>query len=321
MGPDMKPKKRILIIMVVFDILVIALIALYLFSFEESITLNPVTRTGVAGQFIDLPDGTVHYELSGPADGPAVVLVHGFSVPYYIWDPTVEALTEAGFQVLRYDLYGRGFSDRPDVNYDLDFFVNQLSDLTAAVLPGQPLNIIGLSMGGPITAAFSNRNPEWVQSLTLIAPETLLVTAKTIFPMNVPLLGEYVMKTYMIPVYLPQSQGADAFNPAILPDWEQKYRVQLQYKGFRRAILSTIRNLPEMDALHEYGLVGKMNLPVQVIWGEEDQSVSSEAIQMALQAIPQAQYLQVKEAGHLPHYEQPTVVNPVLIAFLENNSK
>ena len=139
--------------------------------------------------------------------------------------------------------------------------------------------------------------------------------------MNVPLLGEFVMKAYMVPIYLPQSQGADAFNPAVLPDWEQKYRVQLQYKGFRRAILSTIRNLPNMDALHQYDLVGKMDLPVLLIWGEEDQSVSSEAISMALQAIPQAQYLQVKEAGHLSHYEQPAVVNPVLIAFLENNSK
>ena len=319
----MKPKKRkrFLTIMVIFDILVIALIAVYLFSFQETITLNPQTRSGIEGQFIDLPDGTVHYELSGPADGPAVVLVHGFSVPYYVWDPTAEALSAAGFHVLRYDLYGRGFSDRPDVSYNLDFFVNQLGDLTSAVLPGEPLNIVGLSMGGPITAAFTNRNPDRVQSLTLIAPETLPVTAKTIFPMNIPLLGEYVMKAYMIPVYLPQSQGADAFNPDVLPDWEQKYRVQLQYKGFRRAILSTIRNLPNMDALHQYELVGKMDLPVQVIWGEEDQSVSSEAISMALQAIPQANYLQVKQAGHLPHYEQPAVVNPVLIGFLENNSK
>ncbi len=312
----MKKRKRLLIWLVLFDILIFGLIALYLFSFKETLDLNPQTRAGQAGQFIELPEGVVHYELSGPQDGPAVVLVHGFSVPYYVWDPTAQALTEAGFRVLRYDLYGRGFSDRPDATYNLNFFVKQLDDLTTALLPGQPIQVVGLSMGGPITAAFTNRNPDKVHSLTLIAPETLPVTAKTIFPMNVPLLGEFVMKVYMVPVYLPQSQGGDAFNPALLPDWEQKYRVQLQYKGFRNALLSTIRNLPKMDALHEYDLVGKMDLPVQVIWGEQDQSVSSEGIQLTLQAIPQAQYLQVIEAGHLPHYEQPAVVNPVLIGFL-----
>jgi len=47
------------------------------------------------------------------ARGPAVALVHGFSVPYYVWDPTAPELARAGFRVLRYDLYGRGYSDRP----------------------------------------------------------------------------------------------------------------------------------------------------------------------------------------------------------------
>ena len=41
-----------------------------------------------------------------------------------------EALTEAGFRVLRYDYYGRGFSDRPDVPYTQAFYVRQL-DRTA----------------------------------------------------------------------------------------------------------------------------------------------------------------------------------------------
>ena len=58
----LKKRKRFLNIMVIFDLLVIALIAVYLFSFEETITLNPQTRSGLDGQFIDLPDGTVHYD-------------------------------------------------------------------------------------------------------------------------------------------------------------------------------------------------------------------------------------------------------------------
>ena len=62
-----------------------------------------------------LSDGFTHYELGGPPTGHLVVLAAGFSVPYYIWDPTFSALTEAGVRVLRYDYYGRGFSDRPDV--------------------------------------------------------------------------------------------------------------------------------------------------------------------------------------------------------------
>src|SRR5579859_5611209 len=78
----------------------------------ESITLDASERRNVPGSFIQLSDGVTHYELSGPDTGRLVVLVHGFSVPYYIWDSTFSRLVREGFRVLRYDEFGRGFSDR-----------------------------------------------------------------------------------------------------------------------------------------------------------------------------------------------------------------
>ena len=87
--------------------------ALYTGFDRESETLTDAVRSQVSGSFLRLADGVVHYELAGPPptvlDARTVVLIHGFSVPYYIWDPTFEALAQAGFRVLRYDLYGRGY--------------------------------------------------------------------------------------------------------------------------------------------------------------------------------------------------------------------
>jgi alpha-beta hydrolase superfamily lysophospholipase len=40
--------------------------------------------------------------------GKVIILVHGFSVPYYIWDGTYDSLVKAGFHVIRYDEFGRG---------------------------------------------------------------------------------------------------------------------------------------------------------------------------------------------------------------------
>lgn len=40
------------------------------------------------------------------APGGTPVLIHGFSVPYYIWDGTFELLAAVVFRVLRYDEYG-----------------------------------------------------------------------------------------------------------------------------------------------------------------------------------------------------------------------
>src|SRR5271169_4886577 len=85
------------------------------------------------GSYVSLGAGVTHFELAGPPDAPTVVLVHGFSVPYYIWDPTFDALTAAGFRVLRYDLFGRGWSDRPNARYDAEFFDQQLLQLLDAL--------------------------------------------------------------------------------------------------------------------------------------------------------------------------------------------
>jgi len=108
-----------------------------LFYRDETCFLDDAARRHAPGDFIRLPDGMVHYELAGPADKTQVVFVHGFSVPYYIWDHTFPALAEAGFRALRYDLFGRGYSDRPDLPYNLELFVRQLRDLlTALQIPG-----------------------------------------------------------------------------------------------------------------------------------------------------------------------------------------
>jgi len=126
------------------------LLAAWFYFDEEHTLLDAGIRAQFNETFVELPNGVVHYEFGGPVDGEMVVLVHGFSVPAYIWDPTFESLTSAGYRVLRFDLYGRGHSDRPDATYTIGFFANQLNQLTRALSVDTPFNLLGLSMGGPV---------------------------------------------------------------------------------------------------------------------------------------------------------------------------
>src|SRR4029077_2473629 len=127
-------------------------------------------RRTTPGQFVRLGDGYTHYEISGPSTGHLVVLAAGFSVPYYIWDPTFKALTNGGFRVLRYDYYGRGFSDRPDVPYTQAFYVRQLADLLDSLHIADPVDLIGLSLGGGVITTFADTFPDRVRSIIYIAP-------------------------------------------------------------------------------------------------------------------------------------------------------
>ena len=300
----------------IFLSIFLVFLALILLTNKEVRQLTETTREDLPGEFINLPMGTTHYELGGPTDGDLVVLVHGFSVPYYVWDPTFEALTGSGYHVLRYDLYGRGFSDRPDTDYDLDLYLGQLENLLDELNLNRKTHLIGLSMGGPIVAAYANRHPKAVRSVTLIAPEVLTVKNAEIFPMNFPVLGELVSNAYLVPFYLPSSQKTDFYNPGLFPDWDDHYREQMVFKGFRKAILSSIRNLAGQDSLAEYKKLGEIQIPVLLVWGEEDRSVSFEAVQSALEQMPQAELHVVPETAHLPHYEQAQEVSPIILEFL-----
>src|SRR4051812_34564559 len=82
---------------------------LYVAADPEKLDIDQSVRAAAPGAFVRLTDGYTHYELSGPPEGRVVVLAAGISVPYYIWDPTFAALVHAGFRVLRYDYYGRGY--------------------------------------------------------------------------------------------------------------------------------------------------------------------------------------------------------------------
>ena len=97
--------------------LVIGVTGFEMFRNPERDAIDAAVRRSAPGKFIRLTDGETHYDVAGPDSGRAIVLVHGFSVPYYIWDSTAHALAAAGHRVIRYDEYGRGWSDRPTIVY------------------------------------------------------------------------------------------------------------------------------------------------------------------------------------------------------------
>jgi pimeloyl-ACP methyl ester carboxylesterase len=266
------------------------------------------------GQFVRLSDGYTHFELGGPADGPVVVLAAGLSVPYYIWDPSFKALVGAGFRVLRYDYYGRGYSDRPDIAYTHDAIVRQLTELLDALHLTGPIDLAGLSFGGAVVTTFADRNPDRVRSLVYVDP-AFRSPYEVPFIDRLPWLWDFLIAIFEERWWADRQLG-DFHQPERFPDWPDRYEVQIQYRGFRRAQRSTTVNNATFDQGPELKRVGQHSRPVLAIWGKEDTSVPFEFSAALLEAMPRARLVPVESAGHLPHWEQPDVVHPALIAFL-----
>ncbi len=296
----------------------------------ETKELNDETRKDApSGAFIRLPNGVTHYELSSnPPSSKGkrlgvrlpVVLVHGFSVPYFIWDPTFHALASSGFRVLRYDLFGRGFSDRPHARYNLDLFIQQLSDLLDA-LNFKQINLVGLSMGGAIASGFTVRYPERVRKLVLIDPVGThpmplnLIYKAAILPGISELILGLAGTERMV-----KGVASDFFDSAHVEMFQNQYRVQMQYRGFKRAILSTLRNRAVGGFPKIYERLGKLGMPVLLFWGRNDQTLPFAQSQSILELVPRAEFHVIEDCGHIPHYEKPEALNPILIDFLKRRS-
>lgn len=308
------PALRLLVIL--FSVTVGGYVMLLAVRNPEKASLDEGARAGVAGSFVRLADGMTHYDVAGPDSGQRVILVHGFSVPSYIWDSTSVALSAAGFRVARYDTFGRGWSDRPDVRYDLDLYDRQLVQLLDSLGWREPVDVVGLSFGGPVTATFAARHPHRIRSLTLVDPAAG-PRGEVPWMFRVPLFGQGLWQVLAVPG-MADGQLSDFVEPSKWPDWPDRYRTQMRYKGFGRALLSTLREGKDQPLDSVYARAGATGVRTLLIWGTEDQTVKIEHADGLRRAIPQAQYHPIKKAGHLPHMERTDVVNPLLIGFLRS---
>lgn len=106
---------------------------------------------------------------AGAGNGRAVVLLHGRNFPSSYWEPTIKALTAAGYRVVVPDQVGFGKSSKPLAPTSFDLLARHtLALLDALQLPR--VDIVAHSMGGMLAVRFARAYPARVERLVLEAP-------------------------------------------------------------------------------------------------------------------------------------------------------
>lgn len=107
------------------------------------------------------------YELTGPADAPVVVLIHGLGLTgERTWSP-IARLLKNRFRVLSYDLPGHGASVLPDAPVTLTALSEQLIALLDA-LGIEKAALAGFSLGGMINRRCAMDHPGRVSALAIL---------------------------------------------------------------------------------------------------------------------------------------------------------
>ncbi|HUP55699.1 MAG TPA: alpha/beta hydrolase [Methylomirabilota bacterium] len=117
---------------------------------------------------VDADDDAAAYDVEGPADGPAIVFVHGTRLSRAMWRPQMDALRDS-YRVIALDLPGHGaLAEHP-------FTIVAAGDQVARVIEdtaGGPAVVVGLSLGGYVAMDLAARRPELVRGLVLSGAST-----------------------------------------------------------------------------------------------------------------------------------------------------
>ena len=262
---------------------------------------------------VQLSNGFTYYKLGNKeTNAIPVVLVHGFSVPSYIWDPTFELLSDKGYFVISLDLYGRGFSENVDEIYTDELFANQVIELL------QKLNVdsakfLGLSNGGRVISKIADINPSIVEELIYVASSGF----KYVEELNDKSVSEIEVSNFIKNNYPTISEGQllDFKYPEKHSGWDIKYEELLKYKGFAKALISTRKNHYTMDSIHIK--IQNSDIPVSTIWGDSDQVVLYKNFEKRIDSIlPKRKEFFILDSGHLPHMENPNEFNKILLSIL-----
>jgi pimeloyl-ACP methyl ester carboxylesterase len=306
----MNLKKTLSIIVILF----VLLLSVYYLLDPETKTLDGSEREKLGGTYVRLSDGYTHYRLTGTDSSKLVVLVHGGTIPIWTWDRLTKDLNNAGYRVLSYDKYGRGYSDRPNVTYDQALYKRQLFELVDKLGLKNKFDLVGLSVGGGTAVNFTAAYPEKVDKLVLISPLISNFKLPAIF--QIPVIGEFVARLIGVKTIVKRFNKLIEGNPDA-EKYKKLFVEQSAYKGFQQSLLSMLRNDAVRDYTKAYEKLGKQARNILLIRGAGDTEITADMLKEIRSYLPDAEFEPVKGAGHGAVFQKPEIVDSLVVGFLK----
>jgi pimeloyl-ACP methyl ester carboxylesterase len=268
-------------------------------NYEYVLKDDAFRKTIKTGNFRELTNGYTYYQIENRFNENTLVFIHGFSVPSYIWDKTYNTAKEKGFKVVKLDLYGRGFSDNPDIDYTDELFANQVIELLQE-LEIKKATFLGLSNGGRVISKLADLKPNMVEKLVYVSASSFNSHENNVNKsVSKEEVNAFIKNRYPT---ISSGQLSDFKYPENYPLWDDKYEELLKFKGFARALISTVKNHKNLDL--ENKEISDSNKKVYTIWGDSDSVVIFNDIKGKLnKLLPNRFEYTVPNSGHLPHIE------------------
>lgn len=263
-----------------------------------------MSLSGAQSRWVTVEGERVHYFAEGPADGPAVVLVHGLGGRAEDWRRLAPYLAKAGDRVYMPDLLGYGHSATPA---NFSYSVRAEAGVVVGFMDALGLKRVdlgGWSMGGWVVQLVAAEHPERVKRLMVFDSAGLadrpswntdLFTPATFAQLN-------ELNALLRP------------HPTAIPGFVARaiLRVSREHAWIiDRAMASMLSGQDVTNTL-----LPQLRMPVLIVWGGADRCIPLSEGEQMHRLIPQSELEVVPGCGHLAPLDCADVIGPEVTAFL-----
>ena len=258
-------------------------------------------------------DGTeIHVERFGVGDGPAVVLLHGWTEAIAYWTPVIRELVDRDIRVFACDLRGHGASGRaPGGDYGMPRFGEDVEAVLASFVPEGGAVVVGHSLGAMSIAAWAEHHdvPRRAAAVALMNTGVGNLVADSLL-VPLPKIAHAVRQSIAVRGFLgsraplprfstPVSHAViryAAFGPTATP---------AQVAFYERMLLATPPDVRAdagiaMSEMDLYDALANLTVPTAVFAGAKDRLTPPSHAERMAEMLPQLHSLTVLDGiGHM----------------------
>jgi pimeloyl-ACP methyl ester carboxylesterase len=262
---------------------------------------------------------------SGPADGPAVVLLHGHPQTSAAWDSVIPRLTERGYRCLAPNQRGYSRGARPERRRD--YRTAELTGDVGALVDAigvQDVHLVGHDWGALVAWGFAAEQPQRLKTLSVLSgphPTALQVAMMT----SRQGLASWYAYAYLVP-RLPEwfYLGRDGKGSRLArmlqaggqsPELARRDALAMSEAGAYTAALNWYRAVPWS------GVTGRVSVPTMAIWGDGDKYILDRAVRRTARYVSGEYRFEVLHgASHWMPDQQPDQIADLLLDWFARHS-
>lgn len=260
-------------------LLVVGVAIAYALADRETMTAEEF-RAGSGYETVALAAGVTAYKDMGPKDAAPLVIVHGATLGSMAYEAYYQPFLDAGYRVIAYDQYGRGFSDRPNADFSIDLMREQLLGLLDHLQIADAA-LYGVSFGGAVIARFAAAHPDRVTGLGFQVPLIEAPRSGLLHVAGLPVVKPLIGRLLMVPAIIDRGESFGVETE------EQRrvvnhFKTQFEVKGTQRMVLSMLTGDAMSSRLADHAAIAAANIPTQFVYATDDPEILPETVEAAI---------------------------------------